>query len=1820
MVEETGPNTNVPQPVSQEGTVPTQTSTPEQQNAPTPTSEPNSSLGTPLQILQMTNKKFSLMKEELEKILMREDVKDTPVAVISIAGAFRGGKSFMLDYFLRYLQADVDKRKDGTWLGDKDEPLKGFSWRGGSERNTLGVLMWSEPYFVTLDDGTKVTVLLVDTQGIFDIDSSVNDCSTIFAFATLISSLVFFNVRENIKEDDLNNLHLFSKFGELTKTSKGKMYQNLEFLVRDFPYPDETPYGQEGGQMLVDKRLEIKKDQSPELVEVRKNLLESYEKISAFLMPHPGFAVFRPNYDGRWAVVTEDFKTYLSMLAASVFAPSKIVLRKISGRTVTGKDLFEYINSFMSVFEGDDMPSLQTIMKATIEAGLRLASRDAQVYYKSHMEVEVGDSKPSMSAPAVNQFHEKIKKEAVDKFLSKNTMGDDKDVEPHLAKLKQDLEAQLQVYLISNHVKLQKAIKDGNDAYEAYIKSIHKEEPLCLTQSDLTEAHKEAVTAGRRAFDSNRRQVEGVPDDERDTFLVSLEENYPVLRSNNNVNNMAAINEIILSYKSTMASKCVLNPPISEESLNSIHDRELEKAKQELDGKRNHIHKSDDDAYKNTLVERISSSRATYKYLNRASNRKARQMAYYSYVNNMESFWDSDNSYYMCVPPQKLYERHCDMKNKALKLLREGTCMDGECDVLKEMIESHYYDLKEVNNSANQRFEDKAYRIYRNYMDDKTSFNGWWIFGIPYLVNKSNRGDFHDEAKYEAENYFDNHRSIYYYDAYYTSLRWLASRRVLFVGFRTLSPTVSYRGGVNSYIYGQRRSHSKMSTPQFSTQHPPGRSPGHPSPGSPGGFGSTETVTHGVVTRYDNIIKSQEDKREYRGLVLTNRLKVLLVSDPTTDKSAAAMDVNVGYLSDTEELPGLAHFCEHMLFLGTKKYPEENEYNKFLSEHGGASNASTSSDHSTYYFDVLPSHLGKALDIFAQFFIAPLFTESATGRELSAVNSEHEKNMSSDTWRLDQLNKSTADPNHPFHKFGTGNRETLETIPKAKGIDVRKELLKFHDKWYSSNIMTLVVLGKESLDELQEMVVSLFSAVEDKSVTAPSWPEHPFPPNLRRKRAYCLPVKDLRSLSIDFPIPDTRKHYKSGPGHYLSHLLGHEGPGSLLSALKAKGWCNSLVGGTRIGARGFGFFGVQVDLTEDGVQHVDDIIAMVFQYISMLRDEGPKKWVWEEQRDLMALEFRFKDTQEPRSLVTGHVHLLQEFPMEDVLSAYYIMTEWRPELIEELLALLTPDNVRVGIVARCFADKCTQSESWYGTKYMQEDIEEPTIKQWKSAKSVPSLHLPPPNEFIPTKLDLEKGEDATSDGIAPAIIKDTPLMRLWFKKDNEFHLPKAVLTFSLVSPLAYFDPTNCNLTSIWVLLLRDALQQCAYAAELAGLRWNISNAKQGLSVTIEGYDDKQHVLLEKIIDEMVNFKTDHQRFKIMKENHIRAIKNFEAEQPYQHATFQQALCLSDVVWTRSQLLEAAKDITPEQLDDFASRFLRKVHIEALMFGNLSRERALHIADYVENKVPEDAIPLLAQQLLLYREVEMEKGTAYLRETQNSVHKSSCASLYYACGVRATRQNVTLELLAQTLCEPCFNVLRTKEQLGYIVFSGVRRSNGVQGFRVIVQSDRHPAYLEGRIESFLRGSQEYLESMTEEEFLKHRSSLAASKLEKPKTMSNRVSQLWSEIAAQVYNFDRPRVEVEELNTVTKSELLEFYKKHISEDSSESRKLSVHVVSIAEGGAGQNPESNEKTEKTEKTEVKKPVMITDLVEFKSRRRLHPHPAPFMPIPRKGAHCKL
>lgn len=153
---------------------------------------------------------------------------------------------------------------------------------------------------------------------------------------------------------------------------------------------------------------------------------------------------------------------------------------------------------------------------------------------------------------------------------------------------------------------------------------------------------------------------------------------------------------------------------------------------------------------------------------------------------------------------------------------------------------------------------------------------------------------------------------------------------------------------------------------------------------------STAWFVTGDDERSDTAVyRSPADERNYRHITLDNGLSVLLISDPETDKAAASLSVNVGSFDNPPDREGLAHFLEHMLFLGTDRYPEPGEYQAFISEHGGSHNAYTSLEETNYFFEVDAPHLMAALDRFSRFFVAPLFNPEFVDRERNAVESEY---------------------------------------------------------------------------------------------------------------------------------------------------------------------------------------------------------------------------------------------------------------------------------------------------------------------------------------------------------------------------------------------------------------------------------------------------------------------------------------------------------------------------------------------------------------------------------------------------------------------------------------------------------------------------------------------------------------------------------------------------------------------------------------------------------------------------------------------------------------
>ena len=284
-----------------------------------------------------------------------------------------------------------------------------------------------------------------------------------------------------------------------------------------------------------------------------------------------------------------------------------------------------------------------------------------------------------------------------------------------------------------------------------------------------------------------------------------------------------------------------------------------------------------------------------------------------------------------------------------------------------------------------------------------------------------------------------------------------------------------------------------------------------------------------------------------------------------------------------------------------------------------------------------------------------------------------------------------------------------------------------------------------------------------------------------------------------------------------------------------------------------------------------------------------------------------------------------------------------------------------------------------------------------------------------------------------------------------------------------------------------------------------------------------------ILDRLTNFTIKSERFSIMKERVERMYKNFQTDQPDDHCSYYNSYLLNQTMWHNDDCLAVLASLTEQDLRDFIPKLFSTLHIECFVFGNSSAEQAVEFYRKFTAKLSGTfhCRPLLPSQRCQLRDLELQPGSERVFRSKNSVHQSHALLNFYQCGPKQTRENMLLELTHQIIKEACFDQLRTKEQLGYIVFSGVRRSNGAQGLRVIVQSDRHPDYLDQRIEAFLLSLEDKLDKMEETEFQQHVEALASKRLEKPKKLGVRNGRFWSEILSQHYNFDRDQIEVSSL---------------------------------------------------------------------------------------------
>lgn len=837
---------------------------------------------------------------------------------------------------------------------------------------------------------------------------------------------------------------------------------------------------------------------------------------------------------------------------------------------------------------------------------------------------------------------------------------------------------------------------------------------------------------------------------------------------------------------------------------------------------------------------------------------------------------------------------------------------------------------------------------------------------------------------------------------------------------------------------------------------------------------------------------------------LPNKLEALVVRDPRFKKSSAAMAVMVGSLEDPENALGMAHYLEHMLFLGTKEYPKPEEYSSFMETHGGWDNAYTSDEVTNYMFEVDHGAMDEALRRFSRFFVDPLFTKDFLDREKNAVNNEFEKNIKQDAWRLDRFINTLATKDHPFRKFGTGNTQTLKDV-------TRDDVLNFYNKYYSANNMKLVVMTARPLQETILWVKKYFKDIPNHNIERPTYKDFYLDTKNDKRVHFVKSINDVEEMTVLFNVPDDRKVWDTKPLAIIGRLVGDEGKGSLLSYLKSNGWALSLNVQNM-----WRTFVINVTLTRQGRKDYDKVLQTVFTYLNFVREKGYPEYLFKDEKSLRRIDL---DNLEPSSSggrAAWFARAMTDYPVNEFLERNFLLAKYSSEDFKTYLEYLTPAKAHVIVTSR--NEKTKEKEDIFGVEYASVAFPEKLSQATPTNSTEMHFVYPEPNKYIPDNFSLV---DSKKRIHTPYTNNPSSRDAINVQTDTEIGLSKAIVKYHIYSSIEN-NVRNRVMMDLFVQGKREEMREWSYPISEARADFVLSSLKgDEMEVYISGYTQK---LMDIFKDGIANpatqsklseLKISEKTFNDIKDRYKRDLLNIDELVAYSRLSLESTSVSDSKGFDWHDFTKEVDTIKLENIQSFAKKFFESVYVTSFAYGNLTKEA---VEDSLEHfhKVTQDKP--FAPELAKKRESEFRvvpNGKEY-SVVVNGKNNNHAHLALYRLSDWSIQNHAKGLILDQMLSQPYFNELRTKQQLGYVARAGIVNSAGYIALNALIQSSSTGSKeLNEKSEVFLT---DFLKAkstnLTDEELKPFKESIVNELLIVPNTLGERASQFFT--AADKYN--------------------------------------------------------------------------------------------------------
>ncbi len=877
----------------------------------------------------------------------------------------------------------------------------------------------------------------------------------------------------------------------------------------------------------------------------------------------------------------------------------------------------------------------------------------------------------------------------------------------------------------------------------------------------------------------------------------------------------------------------------------------------------------------------------------------------------------------------------------------------------------------------------------------------------------------------------------------------------------------------------------------------------------------------------EDFVKSENEKRIHYSYFLPNGLQVLLVSDPTSKKAAASLDIAVGSGNNPPATLGLAHYLEHMLFLGTKKYPQIDGFQEYIREHGGDYNAYTSYENTNYFFDIQSEYLDGGLDRFADFFVAPLFNPDFAERERNVVDSEYHLGLKEDGRRYYAVLQEVLNPQHPISKFSVGNKDTL----KGDAQELRAELIDFYHTNYRPNLMKLVIYGKEPIDQLKQLAEKHFAGLTRERGVRQTTNQPLFAPGSLPALLQFQPVQEKRYLDYYFPIEPQEKNFRSKPSRYVEHLLDDRGERSFYRLLKNYGWANDMGASLDFSLPEAALFNIYVSLTPEGEKHIDKITRLLFQTVRTIERDGIAEWRFNELRDRSYTRLKYKQKEAAISYARSLSRRMQKLPTTRILSNS-LWDDYQPAKIKSILKDINPHNMLITYVSP--QAKTSRTEKYYQVGYDLSPLSEEELRLYNQPIEDIAIELPPPNELISSDLSLI---DYAWDLTQPQKLGLTN-MNAWYLFDKSFNTPRINMRV-VVQPINRPRiPREVVYQQMLRRMINEQLNKINQAPGFAGYSGSVRSDYYGFRIELSGYNDKFANWLNQFLTSFHNHNYAIEDFERLKENYARSLKNSLTSSPTARIRDVRYEILLRHNWDEEVYLAELENLDLAELQEVAADYFTNPNMRAFVLGNLPRADAEELLKSFSSYFDGKTSPLgkVSDRETL---IKLDSRGPFLYRT-TSVHDDSAIEVIFQAANYDYDTRARTALLAQLLHPLFFQQLRTEQQLGYRVSAYYTRMRELPAIAFQVQSNnKHSYVLNERIQQFLAQAPDYLAKMPNADFEDYKQGMINEILEEPQRFGEMAGRYWHEIFHNLLDFNDREQAAAAIAKINKEELITYY---------------------------------------------------------------------------------